>query len=140
MSEPELKDWGADDRCPTRHQRLRHAADGRSAPAAARPRSAGRSDAAAVSVISFYEIGLKVRLGKWPEMADHLRGLEAQAREDGYDVVPLNPGAALAATMLDWAPRDPFDQLIAAVASLEDLPRISSDTAFDALDLKRVCY
>jgi len=92
----------------------------------------------AVSVISFYEIGQKVRLGKWPEMAPHLSGLEAQAREDGYALIPLTAAAALEAAMLDWAHRDPFDRLIAAVAAAEGLEIISADSAFDTLGLSRV--
>jgi len=34
----------------------------------------------AVSVISFHEIGQKVRLGKWPDMAPHVAELETGAR------------------------------------------------------------
>ena len=91
-----------------------------------------------VSVISFYEIGQKVRLGKWPEMSGHAAGLEARAREDGYDLLPLTARAALAASILDWTHRDPFDRMIATVARLESLPVISSDAAFDDLGLERV--
>ena len=40
----------------------------------------------ALSVISLYEIGQKVRLGKWPEMAPFAAGLADQARQDGIDV------------------------------------------------------
>jgi PIN domain nuclease of toxin-antitoxin system len=106
-------------------------------PPAARDRLEG-AVRAAVSVISFCEIGQKVRLGKWPEMDPHLAGLEAQARADGYDLVPLTAHAALEAATLDWAHRDPFDRMIAAVARAEGLTLLSSDGAFDALGLTRV--
>lgn len=91
----------------------------------------------AVSVITFYEIGQKVRLGKWPEMAPHAAGLEAQARADGYDLIPLTAAAAMQAALFDWEHRDPFDRMIAAVAELEDLPVISSDAAFDVIGTMR---
>jgi PIN domain nuclease of toxin-antitoxin system len=91
----------------------------------------------AVSAISLYEIGQKVRLGKWPEMQPHVGGLEAQARTDGYDLVPLSAEAALDAATMDWSHRDPFDRMIAAVARLEDLLVVSSDTAFDDLPIRR---
>lgn len=92
----------------------------------------------AVSVISFYEIGQKVRLGKWPEMAPHLDGLERRAREDGFDLIPLTGAVALEASLMDWAHRDPFDRMIAAVARHEKLPVLSSDEAFDDLPVSRI--
>lgn len=91
----------------------------------------------AVAAISFYEIGQKVRLGRWPAMAPHLDGLAARAREDGYDLVPLSAAVALEASLLVWSHRDPFDRLIAALARREGLALISSDPAFDELGLPR---
>jgi PIN domain nuclease of toxin-antitoxin system len=93
---------------------------------------------AAVSAISFYEIGQKVRLGRWPEMQPHVAGLATRARDDGYDVLPLTPAAALEASIMDWPHRDPFDRMIATTARHEALALISSDTAFDALRIERL--
>jgi PIN domain nuclease of toxin-antitoxin system len=92
----------------------------------------------AVSAISFYEIGQKVRLGRWPEMQPHVAGLAARARDDGYDVLPLTPAAALESSLMDWPHRDPFDRMIATVARHEGLALVSSDAAFDALPIARV--
>ena len=105
-------------------------------PAAARARME-RAARLAVSAISFYEIGQKVRLGRWSEMAPHLGGLEARARADGYDLLPLSAAAALEAAQLDWVHRDPFDRVIAATARKEGLPLLSSDAAFDVIGLAR---
>jgi len=90
-----------------------------------------------VSVISFYEIGQKVRLGKWPQMAPHVQGLDARAHEDGYDLLPMTARVSLAASLLDWAHRDPFDRFIAAAAQAEGLPVLSSDAAFDEIAVQR---
>jgi PIN domain nuclease of toxin-antitoxin system len=108
-------------------------------PEAARARMT-QADRLAVSAISFYEIGQKVRLGRWPEMAPHLDGLEARARGDGYDLVLLSAATALEAALLDWSHRDPFDRFIAALARREGLALLSSDAAFDALGLARVWH
>ncbi|MDF0600873.1 type II toxin-antitoxin system VapC family toxin [Psychromarinibacter sp. C21-152] len=98
------------------------------------------ADRAALSVITFYEIGQKVRLGKWPAMAPHAPGLIDLAREDGFDLIPLTPAAALEASLMDWDHRDPFDRMIATVARHEGLPVVSSDAAFDALAVGRIWY
>lgn len=96
------------------------------------------ADRVALSVISFYEIGQKVRLGKWPEMAPFAGGLLEQALADGFDPIPLSPSAALSAALTPWAHRDPFDRMIAAVAQAEDLPLVSPDAAFDAMGVQRI--
>ena len=91
----------------------------------------------ALSVISLFELGQKVRLGKWPEMAPHIGRLGEQARQDGYDLIPLTARMAMDAALLDWSHRDPFDRIIATVARIEGLPLMSSDAAFDALSIPR---
>lgn len=53
------------------------------------------------------------------------------AREDGYDLLLFTARAALDAAIMDWAHRDPSDQMIATVASMEKLQsshRILSST------------
>jgi PIN domain nuclease of toxin-antitoxin system len=59
------------------------------------PRLPDRSRAAIAAVdrvvpsaVSLYEIGQKVRLGKWPAMAPFLPGLADRARADGLDLMP----------------------------------------------------
>lgn len=92
----------------------------------------------AVSVISLYEIGQKVRLGKWPEMTPYAGTLAARAQDDGFDMIALSPAAALDASLLDWPHRDPFDRMIATVARHESLPLITSDAVFDSLGITRI--
>ncbi len=96
------------------------------------------ADRAALSAISFYEIGQKVRLGKWPEMAPFAPHLAETALADGFDLVPLSPAAALAAALFDWPHRDPFDRIIAVVARMEGLEIVSPDAVFDEIGLPRI--
>jgi len=95
-------------------------------------------DIVLVPAIAFYEIGQKVRFGKWPEMAPYVEGLERTAQEDGYEVVPLTAAVLLKASLLDWTHRDPFDRMIAATALQERVPVASPDAAFDAVGVERV--
>lgn len=92
----------------------------------------------ALAAISLYEIGQKVRLGKWPEMTPFAGGLADRAIADGIELLPLSPVAALAAALLDWNHRDPFDRIIACVARSEGLALVSPDEAFEELDLPRL--
>ena len=92
-----------------------------------------RAQAVWISPISFYEIGQKVRLGKWPQMAPFVDRLQALMAAEGGKVAILDAAIAIRAASLDWSHRDPFDRLIAATAMEIKIPLVSADAAFDAL-------
>lgn len=96
------------------------------------------ADEVMVSVISFYEIGQKVRIGKWPEMAPFVGELEVLTTKRGVTIAPLSASVSLRASLLDWSHRDPFDRMIAAVAFQEGCAVVSPDAAFDAVGVARV--
>ncbi|GHC54268.1 type II toxin-antitoxin system VapC family toxin [Neogemmobacter tilapiae] len=97
-----------------------------------------QADTVCLSTVSVYEIGQKVRLGKWPEMNGHLDDIESVLVARGG--TPIAPGTQICALagLLDWPHRDPFDRIIAATALSLDLTLISADTVFDALPIRRV--
>lgn len=84
-----------------------------------------------ISPISLYEIGQKVRLGKWPEMLPFVPRLAEVLREQNGFVAELTPEICLKAATLDWDHRDPFDRFIAATALANGWPLASVDPAFD---------
>lgn len=86
-----------------------------------------------LSSVTFYEIGLKVRLGRWPEMANYVDGLSDLVSGLGIQVIAVEADIALAASLLDWNHRDPFDRIIGATALLHEVTLLSTDTKFDAL-------
>ncbi|WP_404400858.1 type II toxin-antitoxin system VapC family toxin [Pelagibacterium halotolerans] len=106
-------------------------ADARLSPAATTAME--QAETVSISAISLFEIGQKVRLGKWPEMVPFLDGLIALAGEQGGRLLELSPEASLLAATLDWVHRDPFDRLIGATAITKGLVLISADTVFDSL-------
>ncbi len=86
-----------------------------------------------VSPISFFEIGQKVRLGKWPEIEAFSGRLPILLTEQGGGTADLNADICLTAGAMPWAHRDPFDRLLAATAIYYNLPIISADPVFDGV-------
>ena len=66
------------------------------------------AETVSVSAISLYEIGQKVRLGKWPEMVAHHLKLIDIADEQGVRLLPVSALASLAAADFGWPHRDPL--------------------------------
>lgn len=92
------------------------------------------SDRAFVSVVSIYEIGQKIRLGKWPEMDETKLDLMIEDKVSDITLLPVTPEIARHASLMDWPHRDPFDRLIAATALSHGAGLASRDLAFDGLD------
>jgi PIN domain nuclease of toxin-antitoxin system len=86
-----------------------------------------------VSPISIYEIGQKVRIGKWPEMAEFVHDLPTILVNQGSKVATLTPEISLLAAVLDWTQKDPFDRLLAATAIDLGVPLVSADFVFETL-------
>ena len=91
------------------------------------------ADSIFVSPISFFEIAQKVRLGKWPEMVPFVGQLAALLTEQGGSVAGFDPAICVAAGIMAWPHRDPFDRLLAATAMHHNLPLVSADAVFDGV-------
>lgn len=92
-----------------------------------------QAETVSISAISLFEIGQKVRFGRWPEMEPFLNRLAGLADEQGGRLLDLSSEASLLAATLEWAHRDPFDRIIGATAITKGLTLISADTVFDTL-------
>ena len=79
----------------------------------ARDGDATSATAVYVSPVSFFEIGQKVRLGKWPTMAPVVQRLDDLLTEQGGLIAPLDRRDLPRASLRDWPHRDPFDRLLA---------------------------
>lgn len=91
------------------------------------------SDRVLVSPISFFEIAQKVRLGKWPEMEPFVDRLALLLDEQGGTLAGFDPVVCIAAGLMDWVHRDPFDRLLAATSIHYSLPMVSADPIFDGI-------
>ena len=86
-----------------------------------------------VSPASFFEIGQKVRVGKWPQMVPFVDELPGLLARQGALSAALDAKVCLRAGLMAWDHRDPFDRLLASTSLETDVPLVSADTAFDAL-------
>jgi PIN domain nuclease of toxin-antitoxin system len=91
------------------------------------------SDSVLVSPISFFEIGQKVRLGKWPEMEPFVDKLVELLSQQGGFIANLEPAICVQAGTMRWLHRDPFDRLLASTALHYNLSLISIDVVFDGI-------
>lgn len=92
------------------------------------------ADTVYVSPISFFEIGQKVRTGRWPEMQGRVKELPAILKEQGGSIATLTPEICLDASTMDWEHRDPFDRLIVSTALALGVALVSKDSAFEDRD------
>jgi PIN domain nuclease of toxin-antitoxin system len=80
-----------------------------------------------VSAASALEVATKVRIGKlesahtlvgdWPSLLERL----------GASSLPITERHGVAAGLLDWPHRDPFDRLLVAQAAIEGLTLVTAD-------------
>jgi PIN domain nuclease of toxin-antitoxin system len=91
-----------------------------------------------VSAATGWELATKVRIGKWDEARPLLQDLGARLAREYIEVLPIDMAAAVLAGSIVHAHRDPFDRMIAAQATLEKMPVVSSDEIFDELVARRI--
>lgn len=84
-----------------------------------------------VSVVTPWELGIKVALGKL-DMPDDLLD---QVRSNGFDLLPISDTHAVAAAALPLLHRDPFDRMLIAQATIERLTLVTADAVFGAYDV-----
>jgi PIN domain nuclease of toxin-antitoxin system len=92
-----------------------------------------RGETIYVSAVTGWEIGIKIKLGKWPEAAVLLPGLSEKVQDEGFEVLDLTLARAERTGQLDLIHKDPFDRLLAAQSLLLDVPIATVDPALAML-------
>jgi PIN domain nuclease of toxin-antitoxin system len=87
----------------------------------------GDPDTVHVSVVTAWEIAIKVGQGKWPEARWLIDNFEREMAAEGFRLLPIEVSHVRAAGLMQAAHRDPFDRLLAAQAVAEDLTILTSD-------------
>ena len=97
--------------------------------ARARAAITDRSNSVVVSSASAWEIATKWRLGRLPEAEDAVQRLPELLVQCGFETLSVSVLHALAAGALTTTHRDPFDRMLIAQATLEQLTLVSKDAA-----------
>lgn len=90
-----------------------------------------------LSIASFWEIAIKVSIGKLVLPEKYEKFIPQQIRENEIEILSINIGHLNAVSSLELHHRDPFDRLIIAQALIEQISIISVDSKFDQYSVSK---
>lgn len=90
-----------------------------------------------LSIVSLWEIAIKVSLGKLVLDKPFERLFPDQLHFNRIELLDITVDSLIKLATLPFHHRDPFDRLIIAQALVEGLPIIGADGAFDAYGISR---
>jgi PIN domain nuclease of toxin-antitoxin system len=91
-----------------------------------------------VSPASYWEIAIKISIGKYSLQEPYQAFMEREIAGNNFRVLHIEPKHTAALTNMPFHHRDPFDRLIIAQATVENVSVVSGDTAFDAYGVSRM--
>lgn len=91
-----------------------------------------------LSPASYWEIAIKVSLGRYELSDDFGLFMREQIAENSLDILPITLEHAAIVARLPFHHRDPFDRMLVAQAIGEKTPILSCDTTLDAYEIARV--
>ena len=90
-----------------------------------------------VTVLAIY--WLDVRIAGKLDLGEPYRGfMHREINRNNFEMLPVCVDHAAVVSSLPFHHRDPFDRLLIAQAIVEQMPIVSSDTAFDAYSITRL--
>ena len=91
-----------------------------------------------VSPASYWEIAIKISLGKYSLPQPYQQFIETQLAANDFRVLHIEPKHTAHLVIMPLHHRDPFDRLLIAQSLGENLPIISADIQFDAYGVQRL--
>jgi PIN domain nuclease of toxin-antitoxin system len=91
-----------------------------------------------VSVGSFWEMAIKVSLGKLALAGTFPMVISRELARNGFTTLQISLAHVARISSMPFHHRDPFDRLLIAQAQEETLLVVSSDAEFDAYGVKRI--
>lgn len=91
-----------------------------------------------ISPASYWEIAIKVRLGKLDLFAPYDDFMQRGIVGNDFQILPIEPKHTSLLTTLPLYHKDPFDRLLVAQALVEGTAMVSLDVALDPYGISRV--
>jgi PIN domain nuclease of toxin-antitoxin system len=91
-----------------------------------------------LSAATIWEIAIKVALMKLSLSLPYRQWINKAIADLGLSVLPITVEYADVQARLDLHHRDPFDRLLVAQATVENLPVVTFDVVFDKYGVKRI--
>src|SRR5262245_12006542 len=93
-----------------------------------------------VSPASYWEVAIKVSIGKYPLTVPYETFITNGIDGNGFKILPIDPKHTGRVAALPFPPnhKDPFDRLIVAQAIVEGVPIVSADAALDPYPITRL--
>ena len=91
-----------------------------------------------ISPASYWEIAIKISIGKWQLNSSYEQFIDIGLNKYGFKILPILPAHTARLIGLPFHHRDPFDRLMLARATEEQIAIVSSDVAFDAYGITRI--
>ena len=91
-----------------------------------------------LSIVSVWEMAVKVSIGKLPLSQPLDVFIPGQLQRNGIHLLPVRLPHALYVATLPFHHRDPFDRLLIAQSFVEPMPVVSADAMFDRYNVNRI--
>jgi PIN domain nuclease of toxin-antitoxin system len=91
-----------------------------------------------VSPASYWEIAIKVSIGKLTLNQPYEDFIDRGVRQNGFDILPIEPRHTGRVAVLPFHHKDPFDRLLIAQALTEGIAVVGVDPLFDRYGVKRL--
>ena len=91
-----------------------------------------------VSPASFWEIAIKISIGKYSVPVPLEAFLQNAIDGQGFAILAVMPAHAARVSALPFHHRDPFDRLLVAQSLAEEMALVSSDSALDQYGVRRI--
>jgi PIN domain nuclease of toxin-antitoxin system len=93
-----------------------------------------------ISPASYWEMAIKVSLGKWRLNRPYEEFIDIALNQYGFQILPILPAhtARLIGLPFPAGHKDPFDRLLVAQALVEQIPIVSADPPIDTYGVTRL--
>jgi PIN domain nuclease of toxin-antitoxin system len=91
-----------------------------------------------ISPATYWELAVKISIGKYSLPEPFQAFMEREIAMNDFRILHVEPRHTAALITMPFHHRDPFDRLIIAQASVEQVAVVSGDSAFDAYGITRL--